>query len=237
MFFAEVAGHNYPRGETVTVRQALPIHLVNDERCRIQCLLQRDGVGVIIDPVEPHLRCLRSRRGCIKERRQRHAFPNSVTHESRIEAVADAHKRRLLRHGGQTLQVVESVTLRFLDEPSQFKPPDGFVYDGIDDILGHTIELFVRRDRLDAFAFVLQTIVTEGRGSVEFPQNLRAATDDEQPQSSQNQCTAADRRCVIEIAHAVCGVALQLISLRLSPKRHRFGPARHCACPWRVSGR
>src|SRR4029077_9855413 len=54
MFFTEITRHDGTRGKPMAIRQLRSIHPEGNKRGRGHCFLERNGVGVIVDPVQPH---------------------------------------------------------------------------------------------------------------------------------------------------------------------------------------
>ena len=96
MFLAEITRHDGARGKPMSIRQFCSIHYEGDERGRVHCFLERNGVGVIIDAVQPHSLRPGKRSGCLQQIRHRNSAPNRVTHQAGVESVADAHQGRFL---------------------------------------------------------------------------------------------------------------------------------------------
>src|SRR4029077_18517203 len=54
MFFTEITRHDGTRRKPMAIRQLRSIHLEGDEGGRGHRFLERNGVGVIVDAVQPH---------------------------------------------------------------------------------------------------------------------------------------------------------------------------------------
>ena len=91
MFFTEVARHDHAQRITMPMRQSNAVHVMGEQSGRFHRLLQRDGVGVIIDTVKTHPSGIRKRRSSLEQIAQGHTSPDGVTDEARVDPVANAH--------------------------------------------------------------------------------------------------------------------------------------------------
>ncbi len=91
VFLAEIAGNDRAQRITVAIRQILPVHLPGEDRRRIERLVDRNGVGVIVDTRKAHSRRAGQQASGLEKVGQRDACPNRVAHQASVESVADTH--------------------------------------------------------------------------------------------------------------------------------------------------
>src|SRR5205807_1453767 len=89
-------------------------------------------------------------------------------------------------------EIFEPILARILDEAVHFEMPQVHIHARIDDILGHAIKQFVRRDRLNDAAFVLRSIVTKGSRAIKFPHQTNATAGNEQAEPAHDQRAPSD---------------------------------------------
>ena len=168
MFFAEIAGHNDAERITMPVRQPDAVHFVRKQRRRVHCLLQRNGVNVVVDAVKAHARGARKRRGLVEQIAQGQTFPKGVTDQAGIQPVANAHQRRLLLDRRKSQEILKPPGRPIPHQTVHFEMPKTNIHSRVNHIFGHAIKQIVGRDGLNDAAFVLRAIVTESGHAIKF---------------------------------------------------------------------
>src|ERR1700730_17670705 len=180
VFLSEISWNDDAQRITVPIRQRNAVHFVSKERSRIQCLLQRNGVGVIINAVQARARGISQRVGWFDQVAQGEAFPIRVAHQSGIEAVADAHESRLLLDGIKSFQIFEAIRRAVLHKAVHFQMPKANIDTRVDNVLCYTIKQYGEDPRLYDAAFVLRAVVAEGGDAKKFAYEGDAASGEDQ---------------------------------------------------------
>src|SRR5581483_11021351 len=103
-----------------------------------------------------------------------------------------AHESGFLFPGFESPQIVQPPNRAILYQPADFQTPDIGVHAGIDHVFGDAIKQLVRRNRLDDAALVLETVVTECRGAIEFARQRHSASSHSQSNRAEHKRAAAD---------------------------------------------
>src|SRR6266508_3006397 len=192
MFFAEVPRNDETQRVTVPIRQLGAVHLISKQGGWLQCLIEWNCVGVIIDTVKAHARSAGQRNRPVQNVPQRKTFPDSIADQSRIQTIANAHQRRFLVLHFESHQVVEPPCGCVLHKSPYLKMPKVDIHPRIDHVLRHAIKRFVRRDRLDDSPFVLRAVVAECCGTIKSASQRNAASSYCDANCAQHKCASAN---------------------------------------------
>src|SRR5205085_10537800 len=99
--------------------------------------------------------------------------------------------------------LLQSKCPRTLDQAIDLEVPERSVHPRIDYVFGDTIKQVVRRDWLDARAFVLSAVITKSGGTVQPAHQSCASAHQNQAQAAQYESASPDSRSEFRIGGAV----------------------------------
>src|SRR5262249_44477500 len=128
----------------------------------------------------------------IEQIAKRNTFPYSIADQARIQTVADAHERCLLRGWLESFKILKAPCRRVLHEANDFEMPYIDVYFRIDDVFGDAVEQVVRRNRLNNAAFIFRAVIAECCDAIQFPRQRSSTASRCETDRSQHECTPSD---------------------------------------------